>query len=50
MIFGQSKSEILKALPHKVQSFAFINILFYGEEEKGGDTIQTKPKQGTTSS
>jgi len=50
MIFWQSKSEILKALLCKVQSFAigFVNIPFYGKEENEGDTIRSKAGQGTS--
>jgi len=50
MIFGQSKSEILKALLGKVLTSAidFVNIPFYGEEENRGDIIQTRPKQRTS--
>jgi len=50
MIFGNQKSEILKALPGKALTFAidFVNIPFYGEEESRGYTIQTRPRQGTS--
>jgi len=48
MIFVQSKSEILKALSRKEQSFAidFVNMPFYGEEKKPGKhhTNQTTPE------
>jgi len=39
-----------KTLSRKVQLFAidFVNIPFYGEEENKGDTIRTKPRQGTS--
>ncbi|MEG3224174.1 MAG: hypothetical protein BME94_01285 [Methanobacteriales archaeon Met13] len=41
---------IIKTLPRKAQSLAidFVNIPFYGEEENTGDTIRTKPRQGTS--
>jgi len=37
-------------VPRKSRAFAidFVNIPYYGEEENQGDTIKTKPRQGTS--
>jgi len=44
------KHNIVKTVHKKTQSFAidFVNIPYYGKEENQGDTIKTKPKQGTS--
>jgi putative transposase len=44
------KYNVSKTLSRKNQSFAidFVNIPFYGEEKTRGDTIRTKPRQGTS--
>jgi len=44
------KDEFIKIVPKKSQYFAIdlVNIPYYGDEENTGDTIKTKPKQGTS--
>lgn len=44
------KINAVKTVRRKSQTFAidFVNIPYYGEEEKSGDTIKTKPSQGTS--
>lgn len=44
------KDEFIKIVPRKSQYFAidFVNIPYYGDEENKGNTIKTKPKQGTS--
>lgn len=44
------KDEFIKIVPRKSQCFAIdlVNIPYYGEEKNTGDTIKTKPKQGTS--
>lgn len=43
------KINAVKTVHRKSQTFAidFVNIPYYGEEENSGDTIKTKPRQGT---
>ena len=44
------KINAVKTVPRKSQAFAidFVNIPYYGKEENQGDTIKTKPRQGTS--
>lgn len=44
------KLHTVKTVRSKSQVFAidFVNIHYYGEEENKGDTIKTKPRQGTS--
>ena len=44
------KINAVETVPKKPQTFAidFVNIPYYGEEENKGDTIKTKPRQGTS--
>jgi putative transposase len=44
------KIHAVKTVPRKYNTFAidFVNIPYYGKEENSGDTIKTKPKQGTS--
>ena len=44
------KSHAVKTVPRKYNVFAidFVNIPYYGREKNSGDTIKTKPKQGTS--
>ena len=44
------KIHAIKTVPNKRNVFAidFVNIPYYGKEENSGDTIKTKPKQGTS--
>ena len=44
------KINAVKTVRRKSQSFAidFVNIPYYGGEENSGDTIRTKPRQGTS--
>jgi putative transposase len=44
------KIHAVETVPTKHNFFAidFVNIPFYGKEENNGDTIKTKPKQGTS--
>ena len=44
------KYNVSKTLSRKEHSFAidFVNIPFYGEEKTRGDTIRTRPRQGTS--
>jgi putative transposase len=44
------KIHALKTVPKKCSTWAidFVNIPYYGKEENDGDTIKTKPKQGTS--
>jgi len=44
------KKHVTKTVRSKRNEFAidYVNIPYYGEEENSGDTIKTKPKQGTS--
>ena len=44
------KIHAVKTVPGKHNVFAidFVNIPYYGKEKNSGDTIKTKPKQGTS--
>jgi putative transposase len=46
---NQLKIHGMKTIHRKINTFAidFVNIPYYGDEKNEGDTIKTKPKQGT---